>query len=61
MLCCRILKNPLDYVLKIMIDDKPASEGLVAAVNPLVAQEVSSKTESSSAEGASEGTLDENL
>ena len=44
-----------------MIDDEPASEGLVAAVDPLVAQEVSSKTESSSAEGAGERTLDKNL
>lgn len=37
---------------------EPASEGFVAAVDPLVAQEVSSEAESSSAEGTSERTLE---
>ena len=37
---------------------EPTSEGFVAAVDPLVTQEVSSEAEGSSAEGTSEGTLE---
>ena len=62
-------EDPLDTVSKSKIDDsewsmgkyEPTSEGFVAAVDPLVAQEVSSEAEGSSAKGTSEWTLLENL